>query len=124
VDHSLRQENCAAKVLQMREVMPGIAPEDAADLLPTVVTLCDASVVRAQLDGLIAGTDPGRAERRRAAVVRTVRAAAEALLPAPGGGTSVRGERKGGRPISGTATFSVLSAWNLEGMHPQGQRGN
>jgi hypothetical protein len=72
-------------VLQPQPDLPGIVPEDAADLLLTVVMLCDASVVLPQLDGLIAGSDPGRSERRRAAVVRTVHVAAEALLPASAG---------------------------------------
>jgi hypothetical protein len=85
VDHSVRQANCAGKVQRIQEVMPGIAPEDAADLLLTIVMLCDAWVVLPQLDGLIAGSNPGRSERRRAAVVRTVHVAAEALLPAPAG---------------------------------------
>jgi AcrR family transcriptional regulator len=85
VDQSVRQESCAAAVQRLQEVMPGSDPEDAADLLLTVVMLCDASVVLPQLDGLSAGSDPGRAERRRAAVVRTVHVAAEALLPAPAG---------------------------------------
>lgn len=87
VDRSVRQQNCTAKVQRTLEVMPGIAPEDAADLLLTIIMLCDAWAVLPELDGLMAGSVPGRAERRRAAIVRTVHLAAEGMKPSAGGMT-------------------------------------
>ncbi|MFJ5958056.1 TetR/AcrR family transcriptional regulator [Paenarthrobacter sp. NPDC092416] len=75
-----RMANCASKVNNTLAALPDIAREDAADLLITIVSLCDASPVLPALDGLMAGTEPGRVEKRRAAVVRTVQLAAEALV--------------------------------------------
>ena len=74
-----RMANCASKVNSTIEALPGISREDAGDLLITIVSLCDSAPVLPALDGLMAGDEPGRAERRRAAVVRTVYLAAAAL---------------------------------------------
>lgn len=81
VDRSGRAANCAAKVDRIQKALPGIARGDAADLLLTIISLCDAWVVLPELDGLIAGISADRAERRRAAIVRTAGLAAQALLP-------------------------------------------
>lgn len=80
VDRAGRVANCASKVQKTREVLPGISAEEAADLLLTIITLCDAWAVIPELDGLMAGKAPGRADRRRAAIVGTVRLVAESLL--------------------------------------------
>lgn len=82
VDRAIREQNCAAKVERTRQVLPGISREDAADLLLTIITLCDAAAVLPELDGLMTGKAKRRTERRRAAIVKTVRLTAEALLPA------------------------------------------
>jgi len=74
-----RMANCASKVNSTIAALPGISKEDAGDLLITIVSLCDTAPVLPALDGLMAGNDPGRLERRRAAVVRTVYLAASAL---------------------------------------------
>ncbi len=74
-----RMANCASKVNSTIAALPGVSREDAGDLLITIVSLCDAAPVLPALDGLMAGNDPGRAQRRRAAVVRTVYLAAAAL---------------------------------------------
>ncbi len=74
-----RMANCASKVNSTIAALPGISREDAGDLLITIVSLCDSAPVLPALDGLMAGDNPGRAERRRAAVVRTVRLMAAAL---------------------------------------------
>ncbi|XAS71760.1 TetR/AcrR family transcriptional regulator [Micrococcaceae bacterium Sec5.1] len=75
-----RMANCASKVNSTIAALPGISREDAGDLLITIVSLCDTAPVLPALDGLMAGNDPGRLERRRAAVVRTVYLAASALV--------------------------------------------
>ena len=74
-----RMANCASKVNSTIAALPGISREDAGDLLITIVSLCDAAPVLPALDGLMAGNDPGRLERRRAAVMRTVYLTASAL---------------------------------------------
>ncbi|MFJ4264414.1 TetR/AcrR family transcriptional regulator [Paenarthrobacter nicotinovorans] len=74
-----RMANCASKVNSTIAALPGISREDAGDLLITIVSLCDSAPVLPALDGLMAGNDPGRIHRRRAAVVRTVHLAAAAL---------------------------------------------
>ncbi|MCA4134953.1 TetR/AcrR family transcriptional regulator [Arthrobacter sp. M4] len=83
VDRLARRENCVAKVRRTMEVLPGVQQEDAADLLLTIISLCDVPAALPALDGLLTGGAKDRAERRRAAIVRTVRLAAEALLPQP-----------------------------------------
>jgi AcrR family transcriptional regulator len=74
-----RMANCASKVNSTIAALPGISREDAGDLLITIVSLCDSAPVLPALDGLMAGDNPGRTERRRAAVVRTVHLMAAAL---------------------------------------------
>ncbi|UVJ39271.1 TetR/AcrR family transcriptional regulator [Arthrobacter sp. CJ23] len=83
VDRSCRAANCASKVDRIMAALPGIARGDAADLLLTIISLCDAWAVLPELGGLVAGAAPDRAERRRADIVRTVSLAAQALLPEP-----------------------------------------
>ncbi|MHC6594202.1 TetR/AcrR family transcriptional regulator [Arthrobacter sp. C152] len=75
-----RTDHCAIKVGQVLDVLPGIDRTDAADLLITVVTLCDGWPVLPQIDTLLAGTSPDRTTRRRAFIVRTATLLAEALL--------------------------------------------
>ncbi|MDR6506190.1 TetR family transcriptional regulator [Arthrobacter oryzae] len=84
VDRATRADHCAAKVNQMLRVLPGIDREDAADLVITIVTLCDGWTVLPQIDALLAGTAPDRLVRRRAFIVRTATMVAEALLQDPG----------------------------------------
>lgn len=79
VDREVRARQCAVKVQQVMQVLPGIDRTDAADLLLTAVTLCDGWTVLAQLDALLAGASPDRAGRRRAFIVRTVTMLAEDL---------------------------------------------
>jgi AcrR family transcriptional regulator len=80
VDRATRADLCAEKVGQVLSVLPGLDRADAADLLITVVTLCDGWTVLPQVDALLAGTAPDRADRRRAFIVRTATLMAEALL--------------------------------------------
>jgi hypothetical protein len=80
VDRATRADHCAAKVDQMLRVLPGIDRTDAADLVITIVTLCDGWPVLPQIDALLAGTAPDRLERRRAFIARTATLMAEALL--------------------------------------------
>jgi len=65
---------------QMLAVLPGIDRTDAADLIITIVTLCDGWTVLPQIDALLAGSAPDRLDRRRAFIVRTATLLAEALL--------------------------------------------
>lgn len=81
VDRSGRAANCAAKVDRIQGALPGVERADAADLLLTIISLCDAWAILPELDGLIAGNSADRADRRRAAIVRTAALAAQALLP-------------------------------------------
>jgi hypothetical protein len=62
------------------KVLPGVDRTDAADLVITVVTLCDGWTVLPQLDALLAGDGPDRADRRRTFIVRTATLLADALL--------------------------------------------
>ncbi|MFC6355999.1 TetR/AcrR family transcriptional regulator [Luethyella okanaganae] len=80
IDRADRADRCASKVDRALEVLPGISREDAADLLLTIICLCDAWAVLPELDGLMAGKTTGRVERRRVAVMRTVELMAEALV--------------------------------------------
>jgi AcrR family transcriptional regulator len=80
VDRATRADHCAAKVDQMLRVLPGIDRTDAADLVLTIVTLCDGWTVLPQIDALLAGAAPDRLERRRAFIARTATLTAEALL--------------------------------------------
>lgn len=84
VDRSNRADHCAHKVGQMLAVLPGIGRTDAADLIITIVTLCDGWTVLPQIDALLAGSAPDRLDRRRAFVVRTATLLAEALLEEAG----------------------------------------
>jgi AcrR family transcriptional regulator len=75
-----RAANCRNKVDGVIRAMPGTSREDAADLMLTIIALCDAWPVLPELDGLMAGSKgSGRAERRRKAIVRTVLLAAQEL---------------------------------------------
>lgn len=80
VDRATRADHCAVKVDQMLAVLPGIDRTDAADLVITIVTLCDGWQVLPQIDALLAGSAPDRMDRRRAFVSRTARLMAESLL--------------------------------------------
>lgn len=80
VDRASRADHCAVKVAQVMEVLPGIGRTDAAELIITVVTLCDGWIVLPQIDALLAGNAPDRAARRRAFIVRTATLMAESLL--------------------------------------------
>lgn len=75
-----RAANCSNKVDGVVRAMPGTSREDAADLLLTIIALCDAWPVLPELDGLMAGKGSSRAERRRKAIVKTVLLAARALV--------------------------------------------
>ncbi|NUT72538.1 TetR/AcrR family transcriptional regulator [Pseudarthrobacter sp. C4D7] len=79
VSRATRSDHCAIKVGQVLDVLPGIDRTDAADLLITVVTLCDGWPVLPQIDTLLAGGSPDRTTRRRAFIVRTATLLAEAL---------------------------------------------
>ena len=87
VSRATRSDHCASKVGQVLEVRPGIDRTDAADLLITVITLCDGWPVLPQIDTLLAGSSADRTTRRRAFIVRTATLLAEALAaeakPAP-----------------------------------------
>lgn len=87
VSRATRSDHCAIKVGQVLDVLPGIDRTDAADLLITVITLCDGWPVLPQIDTLLAGSSPDRTTRRRAFIVRTAILLAEALAagvrPAP-----------------------------------------
>ncbi|WP_442544488.1 TetR/AcrR family transcriptional regulator [Arthrobacter sp. KN11-1C] len=75
-----RAANCRNKVDSVIRAMPGTSREDAADLMLTIIALCDAWPVLPELDGLMAGSKGAiRVERRRKAIVRTVLLAAQAL---------------------------------------------
>ncbi|WP_066287136.1 TetR/AcrR family transcriptional regulator [Arthrobacter sp. B6] len=80
VDRATRSDHCVAKVDQVLAVLPGIDRTDAADLVITIVTLCDGWTVLPQIDALLAGSDPDRRDRRRAFIVRTATLLAESLL--------------------------------------------
>jgi AcrR family transcriptional regulator len=80
VDRATRADHCAAKVDQIQKVLPGIDRTDAADLVITIVTLCDGWTVLPQIDSLLAGSAPDRLDRRRAFIVRTATLVAGALL--------------------------------------------
>jgi AcrR family transcriptional regulator len=80
VDRATRSDHCAAKVDQIQKVLPGIDRTDAADLVITIVTLCDGWTVLPQIDELLAGSAPDRPDRRRAFIVRTATLVAGALL--------------------------------------------
>lgn len=87
VSRATRSDHCAIKVGQVLDVLPGIDRTDAADLLITVITLCDGWPVLPQIDALLAGRSADRTIRRRAFIVRTATLLAEALAaeakPAP-----------------------------------------
>lgn len=85
-----RADHCAIKVGQVMEVLPGVDRRDAADLLITVVTLCDGWPVLPQIDALLAGNAPDRAVRRRAAIVRTATLMAGALFTEAQAGEAAR----------------------------------
>lgn len=79
VSRATRSDHCAVKVGQVLDVLPGIDRTDAADLLITVITLCDGWPVLPQIDTLLAGSSADRTTRRRAFIVRTATLLAEAL---------------------------------------------
>ena len=87
VSRATRSDHCAIKVGQVLDVLPGIDRTDAADLLITVITLCDGWPVLPQIDTLLAGSSADRTTRRRAFIVRTATLLADALAaeakPAP-----------------------------------------
>ncbi|GAA4053660.1 TetR family transcriptional regulator [Arthrobacter methylotrophus] len=75
-----RAVNCTDKVDGVIGALPGTSREDAADLMLTIIALCDAWPVLPELDGLMAGKGSSRAERRRKAIVHTVFLAAQGLV--------------------------------------------
>ncbi|WP_423182607.1 TetR/AcrR family transcriptional regulator [Arthrobacter sp. NyZ413] len=79
-----RAANCSNKVDSVIRAMPGTSREDAADLMLTIIALCDAWPVLPELDGLMAGKEPSRVERRRKAIVMTVLSAARGLAQEAG----------------------------------------
>jgi len=85
VGREAREANSAHKIARVMEALPGVTEEDAADLLLTIIALCDSWAVLPEMDGLFAREGSGRAERRRVAVVNTVRMAAQALISDDGG---------------------------------------
>jgi AcrR family transcriptional regulator len=80
VSRATRSDHCTVKVAQVLDVLPGIDRTDAADLLITVITLCDGWPVLPQVDTLLAGNSADRTTRRRAFIVRTATLLAGALL--------------------------------------------
>lgn len=80
VSRATRSDHCTVKVAQVLDVLPGIDRTDAADLLITVITLCDGWPVLPQVDTLLAGNGADRTTRRRAFIVRTATLLAGALL--------------------------------------------
>ena len=85
VSRATRTDPCATKVAQVMDALNGVTREDAADLLITVVTLCDGWPVLPQIDVLLAGSGTDRAARRRDFIVWTATLMARALLEeAPG----------------------------------------
>jgi AcrR family transcriptional regulator len=84
VSRATRSDHCAIKVGQVLDVLPGIDRTDAADLLITVITLCDGWPVLPQIDTLLAGSSADRTTRRRAFIVRTATLLAEALAAEAG----------------------------------------
>jgi len=80
VSRATRSDHCTVKVAQVLDVLPGIDRADAADLLITVITLCDGWPVLPQVDTLLAGNGADRTTRRRAFIVRTATLLAGALL--------------------------------------------
>lgn len=102
VDRATRSDHCATKVGQVQSVLPGIGRADAAELLLTVVTLCDGWVALPQVDALMAGEAPGRAGRRRAFIVWTAALMAEALLAEAVGSTAPHGNA-GTSPVTAPA---------------------
>lgn len=80
VSRATRSDHCTVKVGQVLDVLPGIDRTDAADLLITVITLCDGWPVLPQIDTLLAGSSADRTARRRAFIVRTATLLAGALL--------------------------------------------
>ncbi|HSU46538.1 MAG TPA: TetR family transcriptional regulator [Arthrobacter sp.] len=84
VSRATRSDHCAIKVGQVLEVLPGIDRTDAADLLITIITLCDGWPVLPQIDTLLAGSSADRTIRRRAFIVRTATLLAEALAAEAG----------------------------------------
>jgi AcrR family transcriptional regulator len=84
VSRATRSDHCALKVAQVMSVLPGVDRTDAADLLITVITLCDGWPVLPQIDTLLAGGAADRPARRRAFIVRTATLMAESLLAGVG----------------------------------------
>ncbi|WP_035743354.1 TetR/AcrR family transcriptional regulator [Arthrobacter sp. MA-N2] len=75
-----RAANCTDKVDGVIRALSGTSREDAADLMLTIIALCDAWPVLPELDGLMAGKGSSRAERRRKTIVHTVFLAAQGLV--------------------------------------------
>lgn len=82
VAEEVRRAIVLDKVARLRHALPGIGDEDAAELLLTIRTLCDAWPALANVDRVYTASDPAdpdRIARRRAAVVATAEAAARAF---------------------------------------------
>jgi AcrR family transcriptional regulator len=81
VERASRAANCASKVNSLLDALPGVERVDAADLLLTIVTLCDGWPVIGQLDALLSADAEAevRFVQRRAFIVRTVILIAEFL---------------------------------------------
>ncbi|MDQ4503020.1 TetR family transcriptional regulator [Sinomonas sp. ASV322] len=82
-----RAQRSRDKAAAVQGMLPGVTAAAAAELLLTIVTLCDAWPTIPQLDRLITGGGEGRAQARRAAVVRLARLAAEDALAGVQGGS-------------------------------------
>ncbi|MFT4284000.1 MAG: TetR family transcriptional regulator [Protaetiibacter sp.] len=77
VDEEARAERTAAKLARLREAVPALSREQAAELLLTIITLADGYQALPQMDRLYTQGEPrdaARIARRRAAVTGAVRA--------------------------------------------------
>ncbi|MCM3656222.1 TetR family transcriptional regulator [Agromyces mediolanus] len=74
-----RLEHHTAKVRAMMGMLPGVDYAAVAELLLTIVTLCDSWPVLPQVDEFLSGRVEGRRAERRAVIVGTVERLARAL---------------------------------------------
>lgn len=74
-----RLEHHTSKVAALMRMLPGVDSAGAAELLLTIVTLCDSWPVLPQLDEFLSGRVEGRRAERRASIVGTVELLAREL---------------------------------------------
>lgn len=77
VDEEVRAERTAAKLARLREAVPALSQQQAAELLLTIITLADGYQALPQMDRLYTQgepRDPARIARRRSAITGAVRA--------------------------------------------------